>query len=60
MSHDAGITAAELYTHLHMIHRCTVLESSRVNLPQRDKDRLLVMAAGGNALFGPNARKVQE
>ena len=60
MSHDAGFTATELYTHLHMLRRRTVLESSTVDLPQRDKDRLLVMSAGGNDLFGPNACKVQE
>ena len=57
MSHDAGVTATELYTHLHMLCRCTVLESSTVDLPQGDKDRLLVMAVGGNNLFGPNTRK---
>ena len=60
MSHDAGVTAAELYTHLHMLRRRTVLESPSVDLPQCDKDRLLVMSLGGNDLFGPNARKVQE
>ena len=57
-SHDAGVTAAELY--LHMLRRRTVLESPSVDLPQRDKDRLLVMSLGGNDLFSPNARKVQE
>ena len=31
-----------------------------MDLPQRDKDRLLIMSLGGNDLFGPNARKVQE
>ena len=31
-----------------------------VDLPQQDKDQLLVMSVGGNDLFGPNARKVQE
>ena len=60
MSHDASATATELYTNLHMIHRRTVLESSTVDLPQQDKDRLLVMSVGDNDLFGPNARKVQE
>ena len=43
-----------------MFHRRPVLESSSVDLPQRDKDRLLVMSVGGNDLFDPNARKVQE
>ena len=60
MSHDAGVTAAELYTHLHMLRRRTVLESPSVDLPQRDRDRLLVMSLGGNDLFGPNTHKVQE
>ena len=60
MSHDAAITATELYTHLHMLRRHSVLESAAVDLPQRDKDRLLVMTIGGNDLFGPNARKVEE
>ena len=59
MSNDSGVTATELFTHLHMQRRHTVLESPSVNLPQRDKDRLLVMSIGGN-VFGPNARKVQE
>ena len=26
MSHDAAVTATELYTHLHMLRRCTALE----------------------------------
>ena len=56
MSHDAGVTAIELYTHLHMLQRRTDLESPAVNSPQRDK----VMSVGGNDLFGPNAHKVQE
>ena len=60
MSHDAGITATELFIHLHMLRKHTVLESPTVDLPQRDKDRLLVMSVGGNDLFGPNACKVQE
>ena len=60
VSHDAGITATELFTHLHMLRRCTVLESPSVDLPQRDKDYLLVMSVGGNDPFGPNARKVKE
>ena len=60
MAHVAGVTAAELCTHLHLFRRCTVLESPSVDLPQRDKDRLLVMSRGGNNLFGPNPRKVQE
>ena len=60
MSHDAGVTATELYTHLYMLRRRTALEFPAVNLPQRDKDRLLVMSFGGNDLFVPNARKVEE
>ena len=60
MSHDVGVTATELYTHLHMLHRRTVLESSTVDLLQCNKDRLLVMAVGCNNLFGSNACKVQE
>ena len=60
MSHDATVTATELCNHLHMLQYRSVLESSVVNLPQRDKDRLLVMKIGGNDLFGPNARKMEE
>ena len=60
MSHDAGVTAAELYTHLHMLRRRAVLELPSVDLPQRDKDRLLVMSPRVIDLFGPNAPKVQE
>ena len=60
MSHYAGVTVTELFTLLHMLHRRTVLESPSIDLPQRDKDRLLVMSVGGNNLFGPNACKVQE
>ena len=52
MVHDAGVTATELFTHLHMLHRRTVLESSTVDLPQRNKDYLLFMAVGVNDLFG--------
>ena len=59
MTHDAGATATELFTHLHMLRRRSVLDST-VALPQRDKDRLLVMSVGGNDLFGPDARKVHE
>ena len=60
MAHDAGVTSTELFTHLHMLRRRTVLESPTVDLPQRDKDRLLVMSVGGNDLFVPDARKVRE
>ena len=42
MAHDAGATATELFTHLHMLRRRSVLDSPTVALPQRDKDRLLV------------------
>ena len=60
MAHDAGVTSTKLFTHLHMLRRRTVLESLTVDLPQGDKDRLLVMSVGGNDLFGPDARKVHE
>ena len=60
MAHDSGVTATELFTHLHMLRRRSVLEAPTVSLPQRDKDRLLVMEVGGNDLFGPNARQVHE
>ena len=60
MAHDAGVTSTELFTHLHMFRRRTVLEFPTVDLPQHDKDRLLVMSVGGNDLFGPDARKVHE
>ena len=43
-----------------MFRRRTVLESSTVDLPQRDQNRLLVMSLGDNDLFGPDARKVHE
>ena len=60
MAHDSGVTATELFTHLHMLRRRLVLEDPTVSLPQRDKDRLLVMEVGGQDLFGPNARQVHE
>ena len=60
MAHDSGITATELFTHLHMLRRRSVLEASMVTLPQRDKDCLLVLPVGGNDLFGPDARNVHE
>ena len=60
MAHDSGVTATELFTHLHMLRHRSVLDSPTVALPQRDKDRLLVMSVGGNDLFGPDARKVHE
>ena len=60
MAHDSGVTATELFTHLHMLRRRSVLEDPSVSLPQRDKDRLLVMEVGGQDLFGPNARQVHE
>ena len=60
MAHDSRVTATELFTHLHMLRRHSVLDSPTVALPQRDKDRLLVMSVGGNDLFGPDARKVHE
>ena len=60
MAHDSGVTSTELFTHLHMLRRRSILESPTVDLPQRDKDRLLVMSVGGNDLFGPDACKVHE
>ena len=60
MAHDSGVTSTELFTHLHMLRRRSILECPTVNLPQRDKDCLLVMSVGGNDLFGPDARKVHE
>ena len=60
MAHDSGVTATELFTHLHMLRRRSVLEDPTVSLPQRDKGRLLVMEVGGQDLFGPNARQVHE
>ena len=60
MAHDSGVTTTELFTHLHMLRRRSVLDSPTVALPQRDKDRLLVMSVGGNDLFGHNARKVHK
>ena len=60
MAYDSGVTATELFTHLHMLRRRLVLEDPTVSLPQRDKDRLLVMEVGGQDLFGPNARQVHE
>ena len=60
MSHDAGVTFTELYTHLHMLRRRTVLKAPSIELPKCDKDRLMVMSLGGHDLFGPNARHVHE
>ena len=60
MAHNSGVTATYLFTHLHMLRRRSVLEAPTVTLPQRDKDRLLVLPVGGNDLFGPDARKVHE
>ena len=60
MSDDSAMTATELFTHLHMLCRRTVLDSAGVDLPQRDKDRFVVMSIGGNDLFGPDAHKVAE
>ena len=41
MSHDSAMTARELFTHLYMLRRHTVLDMAGVDLPQRDKDRLI-------------------
>ena len=60
MAHDSRVTSTELFTHLHMLRRRSILESPTVDLPQRDKDRLLVMSVGCNNLFCPDARKVHE
>ena len=38
MAHDSGVTATEIFTHLHMLRRRSVLEDPTVSLPQRDKD----------------------
>ena len=43
-----------------MFRQHTVLESSIVDLPQQDQNRLLVMSVGDYDLFGPDARKVHE
>ena len=43
-----------------MLRRGTVLESSTVDLPQRDQNCLLVMSVGDYDLFGTDARKVHE
>ena len=51
MAHDSGVTATELFIHLHMLRRRFVLDSPTVALPQQD--RLLVMPVVGNDLFGP-------
>ena len=55
MSYDVGVTSTELYTHLHMLRRHTVLEAPSIELPKHDKDRLMVMSLGGHELFGPNS-----
>ena len=56
MSHDAGVTATELYTHLHMFRRRTVLESPSGDLPQRDTDRLIIMSLVRTSLVLTPAR----
>ena len=56
MSHDADVTATELYTHLHMLRRRTVLESPSVDLPQRDTDRLIIMSLVRTSLVRTPAR----
>ena len=58
MSHDSAMTARELFTHLYMLRRRTVLDTAGVDLPQRDKDKLMVMSIGDNDLFGPDAHMV--
>ena len=37
MAHDAGVTSTELFTHLHMFRRHTVLEFPTVDLPSATK-----------------------
>ena len=54
MSHEAAVTATELYTYLHMLRRHTAPESPAVDLPQQVKHQLLVKSVGGNDLFGHN------
>ena len=39
ISHDAAMAARELFTHLYMLRRHTVLDTAGVDLPQRDKDK---------------------
>ena len=34
MAHDSGVTSTELFTHLHMLSRRSILESSTVDLPR--------------------------
>ena len=60
ISHDSAMMGTELFTHLHMLGLCSVLESAGVDLPQRDKDRLMVKSIGGNDLFGLHAHKFME
>ena len=43
MSHDSAMTARERFTHLYMLRRHTVLDTAGVDLPQRDKDRLIFL-----------------
>ena len=59
-SHDSAMTTGELFTHLYMLRHHTVLDTAGVDIPQRDKDRLILMSIGGNDLFGPEAHKVAE
>ena len=48
MSHDAGVTSNDLYTHLHLLRQRTVLEAPSLTMPKCDKDHLMVMSLGGH------------
>ena len=43
-----------------MLGRRIVLDTAGVDLPQRDKDKLMVTSIGDNDLFGPDAHMVAE
>ena len=51
MSHDAGVTSTELYTHLHLLRWRTVLEDPCLTMHRHDKDCLMVKSFGGHELF---------
>ena len=40
MAHDSGVTATEIFTHLHMLRRRSVLEAPTVSLPQWDRIKM--------------------
>ena len=43
MSHESAMMARELFTHLYMLRRHTVLDTAGVDLPQREKDSLIFL-----------------